>query len=457
MHRTAVRASGALLLLATPLAACHTGTVSPSPLAADTAALRRDIAHLAGDALEGRGTGTAGNDSAAAYIARRFRQLGLEAVVTVPATGGRCAAPTMVLRGTDSARAGAGGTACRSYLQPFTATSVAAAHAGLPSALPTQNVVGLVRGTDPALRDEYIVVGAHFDHLGRGAFGALDPDSAHAIHNGADDNASGTAAMLELARIFSRRPAARSIIFAAFSGEELGLLGSEHLVNHFPVPLDRVRAMVNFDMVGRLRDDKLIVYGTATATEMPAILDSANVEPKLDVRGVGDGFGPSDQSSFYGKDIPVLHFFTDLHDDYHRATDDSPKIDVAGEARVVAFAERVTRRLADRAGRLTFVKVAAPQMTSRESTNVYLGSVPDMGAVDVQGVRLSGVRGGTPAERAGLKAGDVIVEFGGRPVKDLYEYTDALNAHKPGDTVQIVVLRDGQRLTLTATLAARGR
>jgi Zn-dependent M28 family amino/carboxypeptidase len=249
------------------------------------------------------------------------------------------------------------------------------------------------------------------------------------------------------------------VIFANFSGEELGLLGSQHMVEHFPVPLSRVVAMLNFDMVGRLRDDKLIVYGTKTAAEMEAIVDSANVEPKLDVRGIGDGFGPSDHSSFYGKDVPVLHFFTDIHEDYHRASDDAPKIDVAGEARVVAYAARIARAIADRPARLTFVRQAAPQVaaSSRENTNVYLGSVPDMGAANVVGVRLSGVRPGTPGDKAGLKAGDVIVEFAGTPVKDLYEYTAALNKQKPGDVVKIVVERDGQRVTLEATLGARGQ
>jgi hypothetical protein len=440
-----------LLVAAAALAACRTGTVSPAALEPDTLAIRRDIAYLASDALEGRATGTAGNDSAAAYIARRYARLRLEPLGAPPATE-RCRETTAV------PAAGSDGVTCRGFLQHFTATSVAARHAGLASELPTNNVMALLPGRDPALRGQYVVIGAHFDHLGRNAFGALDPDSATAIRNGADDNASGTAAVMELARILSRNRPARSVIFANFSGEELGLLGSQYMAEHFPVPIGQVVAMINFDMIGRLRDDKLIVYGTKTATELEALLDSVNVAPKLDVRGIGDGFGPSDHSSFYAKDIPVLHFFTDLHDDYHRATDDVAKIDAAGEARVVAFAERVVRALADRPAKLTFVRSAPPQVaTSRENTNVYLGSVPDMGAANVVGVRLSGVRPGTPGERAGLKTGDVIVEFGGTAVKDLYEYTAALNAHKPGDTVEIVVLRDGQRVTLSATLGARGQ
>ena len=423
------------------LAACRTAAVRSESASVDTANIRRDIAHLASDALEGRGTGTVGNDSAAAYLARRYEALKLE-----PAVRRECAARS----------------ACRaSFLMPFTAQSVAAAHAGVPGGLTTQNVVAVLRGSDPALRDEYIVVGAHYDHLGRSAFGALDPHVKDSIRNGADDNASGTAAVLELARLLSKRPPKRSIIFAHFSGEELGLLGSQYFVQHPPVATDRMVAMLNFDMIGRLRNERLIVYGVATAAELPEIVERANVAPQLDIRALGDGYGPSDHSSFYAKGIPVLHFFTDLHEDYHRATDDAGKINVAGEARVIELAERIVRDIADRPSRLT--AVLAPQVASaprRDSASAgygaYLGSIPDMGAAGVKGVRLTGVRPGSPAEKGGLKAGDVIVEFGGKPVRDLYEYTDALRAHKAGDVVTIVIERGGQRLTLTATLGTRG-
>ena len=175
---------------------------------------------------------------------------------------------------------------------------------------------------------------------------------------------------------------------------------------------------------------------------------------------VGDGFGPSDHSSFYAKNLPVLHLFTDLHGDYHRATDDADKLNAAGEARVVAFAERAIRAIADRDAALTFVRAPAPAPragSSREGSNTYLGSIPDMAAGTTPGMRLSGVRAGSPADKGGLKAGDVIVELGGKSVKDLYEYTDALYVHKPGATITIVVLRGGQRVPLTVTLGERGR
>jgi aminopeptidase YwaD len=411
----------------------------------DAHRIQRDIAWLADDRREGRGTGTAGNDSAAAYIARRDGALGLQPLAI------------------DSDRTGCGlapaPSSCRVYQQRFVARSAELAHTGRPDGVATQNVVGLVAGRDAALRGEYVVIGAHFDHLGRSSIGAMDPEAGDAIRNGADDNASGTAAVLELARIFAARPARRSIVFASFSGEELGLLGSQWFVEHSPVPLDSVAAMVNFDMVGRLRNDRLIVYGIETARELRGIVEDANVAPAFDLRAVGDGYGPSDQSSFYAKGIPVLHFFTDLHEDYHRASDDADKIDSVGEARVVAMAERVVRAIADRDTRLTPVRVAAPApvMGGSQGSSTYLGSIPDMSGGDVPGMRLSGIRAGSPADAGGLRAGDVIVEFAGAPVKDLYSYSDALYAHKPGDRVTIVFLRNGKQLTTSVTLGTRGR
>jgi S1-C subfamily serine protease len=191
---------------------------------------------------------------------------------------------------------------------------------------------------------------------------------------------------------------------------------------------------------------------------MSAIVDSAAAGTGLEIRGVGDGFGPSDHSSFYARGVPVLHFFTDLHEDYHRATDDADRVSAAGIGRVVTLAERVVRAIGDRDARLTPARVSrpGPVATAGRARDVYLGSIPDMSASDSSGVRLTGVRAGSPADRAGLKAGDVIVEFDGKTVKDLHEYSDALNAKKPGDTVSIVVLREGARVTLTATLGRRG-
>jgi hypothetical protein len=405
----------------------------PAENHADARGLHADIAFLAGDALEGRGTGTPGNDSAAAFIARRFQTLGLTPL------GG-------------------------DFEQHFVAHPLVA-HNVAPLSLPTQNVVALLPGRDSALRGQFVIVGAHFDHLGRSTQGALDPDRKNAVRRGADDNASGTAAVLELARLFARSPTRRTIVFVTFSGEEMGLLGSEYFVANSPVPLDSTDAMINFDMVGRLRDDKLIVYGVATATELTALLDSANVataterqwRAPLRLTALGDGYGPSDHSSFYARNIPVLHFFTDLHEDYHRATDVVSKINAKGEARVVDVAESVIRAIADRPGRLTFVRGAAPPPVGgdREGSDVYLGSIPDMTGGN-QGLRLTGIRAGSPAEQAGLESGDIVVEFAGRPVKDLYDFSDVLYSHKPGDSVSVTVLRNGDRKQFTVRLGKRG-
>jgi len=422
----------ALLLPAVTLSAAK-GLAQPgksaraTPTAPDSARILADIAYLADDRLEGRLTGTPGNDSAAAYIARRLRQIGL--------------APTQ---------------------QKFTAHVMAFAHMGRPSELATQNVTALIRGTDPKLRGQVVVLGAHYDHLGRDRTFAADPAAGDAIRNGADDNASGTAAVLELARLLAARPPRRSVLVVAFSGEEEGTLGSEWFVEHPAVPLDSVVAMLNFDMVGRLTNDKLLVYGVGTATELPGVVDSANARgPRLAVNALPDGVGPSDHAPFYLKNVPVLHFFTDQHADYHAATDDVDRINAAGEARVVALALRVARTIADRPARLTFTRTVTTQRMAMGDPTAgprpYFGSIPDMGS-DIAGMRLSGVTPGSPADRAGVKAGDVVVQFGDAAVSDLYSYTDALNAHKPGDVVSVVVKRgpNGERVTLTVTLGTRG-
>jgi hypothetical protein len=441
--------------------------------------LRADIAWLADDAREGRATGSAGADSAAAYIARRFQALKLVPVVIDEAAEARCGAlrttalpapARTVAHGPAAGDAAPSYPRCGGFLQRFTARSAAMAHAGQAEGLPTQNVVALLPGSDPALRGQVVVLGAHYDHLGRDRTMSTDPKAGDAIRNGADDNASGTAAVLELARQLAARPPRRSVLFVLFSGEELGLLGSQHFIEHAPVPVDSMVAMLNFDMVGRLTDDKLLVYGTATATELPALLDSANAAgPALKVKGIGDGLGPSDHATFFLKDLPVLHFFTDQHPDYHAATDDVERINAPGTARVVELAHGMARRIADRPARLTFVRAAGtPRMMAgspgaQQGPRVYLGSVPDMSSDDVPGLKLQGVTPESPADRAGLRAGDVVVELGGRPVTDLYSYTDALYARKPGDVVPIVVLRAAapgaapERVTVSVTLGTRGQ
>jgi len=448
LRARAPRRVAAILAAAAALGACHTAAVAPAPRSAvdDTAQINRDITYLASDALEGRGTGTAGNDSAAAYIARLYASLKL----TLP--------PEQTKRIVQCPAGFSEGFMCApDYLQRFYARSVGAVHAGLGDSLRTQNVVAFIPGTDPVLRGQYVVIGAHFDHLGRSSFNAQDPGAGNAIRHGADDNASGTAAVMELARLFAKRPLRRTLVLVDFSGEELGVLGSQYFVEHSPVPVDSMLVMLNLDMVGRLRDDKLIVNGVGTAEELKPLMDSLNTAVgHFTLALLPDGYGASDHASFYAAGVPVLFYFTDLHDDYHKATDVASKINILGEARVIDFAAAAARELGDRPARLTFVKQPPPRQMGTGGKGAWFGSVPDMSAVDVVGVRLTGVSPGSPAEKAGAQKGDVIIEFAGEPIKNLYDYSAALQKHAPGDTVTVVVMRDGQRVTLTATLGKRG-
>ncbi len=334
-----------------------------------------------------------------------------------------------------------------------------------------RNVVGILEGADPDLRHETVVIGAHFDHLGLGGDGSLAPDAYGTVHNGADDNASGTAALLAVAtRMAStlQRPQ-RSVLFLSFTGEEKGLWGSAHYVEEPLRPLDATVAMLNMDMVGRLDGGALTVFGVATAEEWESTLDEVNgarAEP-ITISKLPDGFGPSDHSSFYGEGIPVLHFFTNAHEDYHRPSDDWDSIDERGLEAVVELVTDVAWRVAgtfeSTALALTPVEGAGnphggslPSGDSQASSGYgpYLGTIPDMTPRDT-GVRLTGVRDGSPAEEAGIQAGDVIIEFDGAEITDLYAYTYALREHRPGDEVSIVVLRNGERVEVTAVLGRR--
>lgn len=327
-----------------------------------------------------------------------------------------------------------------------------------------RNVVALIPGASPALGQEVIVVGAHYDHLGMGGEGSLSPDET-AVHNGADDNASGTAALLQIASgLMAGPPPDRSVLFIAFTGEERGLWGSAHFVAEPTVDLENVVAMLNLDMVGRVVDDQITVFGVGTAREWDEIVDGANAEMAnpLIVSTAPDGYGPSDHSSFYGQGIPVLHFFSNTHEDYHRPSDDWEKINVGGLERVSGLAAGIVRRLASGGEEqiaLTPVAQERPAPPSQSSSTTsgygpYLGTIPDMTPRDF-GVRLTGVREGSPAAEAGIQGGDVVVEFDGDPVADIYAYTYALQAHSVGDEVAIVVERDGERVTVRATLEER--
>ena len=337
-----------------------------------------------------------------------------------------------------------------------------------PRMVSGQNVLALLPGADPALADEVIIVGAHYDHLGWGGEGSLAPDD-RAIPNGADDNASGTAALVEIARRLSEGPRpARSVLFMAFAGEEMGLLGSSHYVDNPVRALEETVAMINLDMVGRLEGRALTVFGMATASEWEGLVQAANAAQAtpLQLTLLQDGFGPSDHAAFFGKGVPVLHFFTGTHADYHRPSDDFPLIDTDGLARVSALVADVTRRLTgtgdSRAASLTRAPAepanphAAPSGDQPVTGGYgpYFGSIPDMTPQDF-GVRLTGVRDGSPAAIAGLREGDVLVSFGGKETGDLYAFTYALQEHAPGDRVEVVVVRNGERVTMEAVLGER--
>ncbi|HXV85630.1 MAG TPA: M28 family peptidase, partial [Gemmatimonadales bacterium] len=341
--------------------------------------------------------------------------------------------------------------------QPFTIdpSAPAAAHTGVGGAR-VKNVIGILPGRG-RLAGQAVVVGAHYDHLGLGGFASMDPDSTGVVHNGADDNASGTVGLLEIARRLATREATdrRSVVLIAFTGEELGLLGSDYYVKHPVVPIESTFAMVNLDMVGRLRNDRVTVFGTETATEFSTLLDSLQRSAGLAVSGSGDGFGRSDQSSFYAADVPVLHFFTGTHEDYHRASDDADKINLDGVARIATLASDLVWTLATRSAALTFVDAEPPAPVAGGGYGAYLGTIPDM-SESPGGVRLTGVRAGSPAESAGIQAGDIIVRIGDHEVKDLYAMTDALRAHRPGDAVVVVLMRQGKRIEVRALLSRRG-
>ena len=318
------------------------------------------------------------------------------------------------------------------------------------------NIAGYIEGSDPDLKYHYLVIGAHYDHWGWGGSGSLYRGSEPKIHHGADDNASGTAAVMELAEKFEsiKDQLKRSIIFMAFSGEELGLLGSSYFTEHSPVPIDKIDAMINLDMVGRLNTDKdLIVYGTGTSSNWKEILNEFNKNYSFKLTFHDEGYGPSDQSSFYAKNIPVLFFFTGTHPDYHRPTDTSDKINSAGEVSVTKYVYQVAESIDENPQKPNYINVPRKE-GGRMAFRVYVGTIPDY-ASQVDGLKLTGVSEGGPAQKAGLQGGDIIIEFGGKKISNIYDYTYALGDFSPGDIVDVVVLRNGEKHTFKVELGAR--
>ena len=339
---------------------------------------------------------------------------------------------------------------------------------------PSFNVVGILPGSDPKLKNEAIVIGAHYDHLGLGGEGSLAPREGE-IHHGADDNASGTAAVLELARMLTQGPKPhRTIVFIAFSGEEEGLIGSNYYVNHPVVPLANTVAMINMDMIGRLKDQKLSIGGVGTAQEWKDEIKRTQdsfTAPQTIPASAGnhsgtssaspfaltlneDGYGPSDHSSFYSKQIPVLFFWTGTHNDYHKPSDTAEKINYQGEARIVSFVASVVRDIDKSDKRPTYTVAKSESQGRSTGFRVYLGTIPNY-ADSNDGLLLDGVRDDSPAAKAGIKAGDKIVKLAGRDVKNVYDYTYALGEMKAGQEYEVELMRAGQRITLKIRPEAR--
>lgn len=315
------------------------------------------------------------------------------------------------------------------------------------------NVVGIIRGSDPQLSGEYIVIGAHYDHLGLGGPESLAARPEGEIHHGADDNASGTSALLELARVMTANRPKRSIVFIAFSAEELGLLGSAAYTKNPVVPLASTVAMLNMDMVGRLRNDSLTIGGVGTSPAWQPLLERLNSSSngnRFKMSFNQDGFGPSDHQSFYVRDVPVLFFFTGTHDDYHKPSDTAEKINSAGATRIAALVRDIAVSIANEPQRIAFTKVKTESRPAGRGFRVYLGTVPSYGDSN-DGLKLDGVRAGSPAEKAGLRAGDVIIKIGKFPIKNVYDYTYALGELRAGEEIDVVIRRDGKEQTLRIT------
>ncbi len=383
------------------------------------------ITFLASDSLKGREAGSANEAIAANYIADHFRDFGLE-----PAGDNE------------------------TYFQEFTINTAVLRnpHAGDDAEgekLLSKNVVGLLQGTGNS--DELIIIGAHYDHLGFGEFGSLYRGEQERIHNGADDNASGTAGVLELAEYFSANRPKKDILFLAFSGEEMGLLGSAYYVDNPTVDLENALAMINMDMIGRMVDKKLMIFGIGTAENWTAILDSANTG-NLDLNLVKDGTGASDHTSFYYKEIPVLHYFTDTHADYHRPSDDTEYINMNGTALALHHLVRVIVQLDElQKDELAFVEAPGEQRQSMSLEGPTLGVLPDYG-YEGKGMKITGVTKGRAAANAGVKGGDIIVGIAGEELADIYAYMAMLNKLKKEQKTTITVLRDGERMTMDLEL-----
>jgi Zn-dependent M28 family amino/carboxypeptidase len=375
--------------------------------------IKEDVSFLADDKLEGRQTGTPGEKAAATYIADRFKELGLEP------------------KGTNG------------YFQEFSFKPKTDPHqevkytmVNADSSITGTNVIGYI--DNKAART--IVVGAHYDHLGYGSEGSLYRGEDKAIHNGADDNASGVAIMLNLASKLKNTNKGNNYLFMSFSGEEIGLLGSNYFVKNSTINVDSINYMLNMDMVGRLKKDStLAVYGVGTAPIFKQVINASN--NKFKIIENESGVGPSDHTSFYLSDVPVLHFFTGQHEDYHKPSDDSDKLNYEGMEAISNYIFDIIKDLDDN-GELAFRKT---KNESEETPRfkVTLGVVPDY-MFDGEGMRIDGVSEEKPAQKAGLLKGDIVVQLGEHEIKDMMAYMKALSKFEKGNTTIVKVDRDGK-------------
>jgi hypothetical protein len=355
--------------------------------------VEKDVKALADEAFEGRETGTPGEEKAARHIVAEMRRAGLEPV-----------------------------------LQPFEGHGTTG-----------RNVIAVIHGTSA----EAVIIGAHYDHLG---------SDGKKVFCGADDNASGTAVVIEMARRFAKKPAKRTIILVAFSGEEMGILGSRYYVNH-PAALETPVAMINMDMVGRLRES-LIVFGADTGDKFKEYLADSPVKIAYNK----DAIGPSDHTSFVLKGIPSVHLFTGAHADYHKPGDTAEKLNYDGLRKVADLVESLARRIADAPEKMQFVKppTSATLPRAGKGGTPYFGVMPDYG-FDGKGVKLQGVAPGSPAEKAGLKEGDLLFSLNGQDFEDVKGYSSIFFALKPGDEITLGYEREGKRKSVKATLMVKNR
>lgn len=377
--------------------------------------IKDDVSILASDGYEGRETGTKGEQEAAAYISERFKALGLQP------------------KGTDG------------FYQTFSFKPKKDPHGEVSydnrtsdSTITGTNILGYIDNNAKST----IIIGAHYDHLGYGGEGSLYREKDKAIHNGADDNASGVAVLLNLVAKLRKANTNNNYLFLAFSGEEMGLLGSNYFVKHPTFDIKTANYMINMDMVGRLKPDStLAVYGTGTSPRFKQVLHAANTGFKLieDESGVG----PSDHTSFYLRDIPVLHFFTGQHEDYHKPSDDFDKLNYDGMEIIADYIFDVITEL-DNSGKLAFRKTK-DERGEMARFKVGLGVVPDY-LFDGKGMRIDGTREDTPASRAGLLKGDIVLKLGDSTVTDIYGYMRALSVFEEGDETKVMVDRNGQQI-----------